>query len=599
MKHIVLALASTLSLFGAIALAGPGGGGGASPPALIHYQGRFLDVAGQPLTQSAVQVRFRVYDAAVAGAVLYEETQVVDVANGLFATLIGSTTPLPANLFASNATTYLGIALGADSEMAPRHRIASVAYALRADTARNADDVEGNAINPSSVTVNGMAVIDGAGNWVGSPTGLVGPTGPAGAVGAPGPTGAQGPSGVQGPSGAQGPTGAAGASGAQGAIGPAGPTGSAGATGAQGPSGPAGPTGAAGATGAQGPAGPLGPTGPAGASGAQGLPGPTGPGGAAGPTGPAGARGTHGPTGPAGPTGSAGAAGATGPAGVGGATGPAGADGATGPAGADGATGPAGSAGADGGAGPTGPQGPAGPTGSAGSSAWVDVEPNTVMTARDVDVDGNVDVDSPTLLALSSLIGIDVVATGGLLLVGSIVSIVGQQTIVTGGLTVTGQKSFASPHPSDPTREVRFVCLEGPESGTYFRGTARLVGGVAVIDVPESFRLVTEPEGLTVQTTAVGAPTLLWIESRGLDRIVVRGAQDVEFDYFVNGVRRGFADWEAIRANEAFRPDRRGVSYRDNYPPAIRAMLVANGILNADFTPNEENARRLGWSLRD
>lgn len=35
---------------------------------------------------------------------------------------------------------------------------------------------------------------------------------------------------------------------------------------------------------------------------------------------------------------------------------------------------------------------------------------------------------------------------------------------------------------------------------------------------------------------------------------------DVEFDYFVNGVRRGFADLELIRENYAYVPDVRGVS---------------------------------------
>ncbi len=61
----------------------------------------------------------------------------------------------------------------------------------------------------------------------------------------------------------------------------------------------------------------------------------------------------------------------------------------------------------------------------------------------------------------------------------------------------------AAPH---AVHEVRFVCLEGNESGTYFRGSSRLVGGRAVIDVPEEFRLVREPEGLTVQITPRGRP---------------------------------------------------------------------------------------------
>lgn len=67
----------------------------------------------------------------------------------------------------------------------------------------------------------------------------------------------------------------------------------------------------------------------------------------------------------------------------------------------------------------------------------------------------------------------------------------------------TGAKYFIEPHPVDASKVIKYIALEGPEAGTYFRGTARTRGGVAVIDVPESFRYVTDEEGLTVQLTAV------------------------------------------------------------------------------------------------
>ncbi len=117
--------------------------------------------------------------------------------------------------------------------------------------------------------------------------------------------------------------------------------------------------------------------------------------------------------------------------------------------------------------------------------------------------------------------------------------------------------------------------------------------------VPEDFRLASEPDGLTVQLTAIGAPAVLWVESRDLDEIVVRGSADVALDYFVNGVRRGFADVETIRDNRSFVPLERGLPYGTQYPDELRAILVESGILNADFTPNEATARRLGWQLVD
>ncbi|MCE9595618.1 MAG: VCBS repeat-containing protein [Planctomycetes bacterium] len=161
----------------------------------------------------------------------------------------------------------------------------------------------------------------------------------------------------------------------------------------------------------------------------------------------------------------------------------------------------------------------------------------------------------------------------------------------------SGNKYFVQPHPTDAAKEIRFVCLEGNESGTYFRGSAKLVAGRCAIEVPEEFRLASASEHLTVQATANGARAELWIESKDLDRIVVRGTADVEFDYFVNGLRRGFESLECIRDNHDFVPRVRGAPFQHQMPRAARELLVRNGTLNADFTPNEETAERLGWKL--
>ncbi len=165
-----------------------------------------------------------------------------------------------------------------------------------------------------------------------------------------------------------------------------------------------------------------------------------------------------------------------------------------------------------------------------------------------------------------------------------------------GNLGATGVKSFLQPHASDPSKEVRFVCLEGNESGTYFRGKTRLAGGRVEIQVPEEFRAVAEPEGLTVQVSGVG-PTSVWIEAYDLESVVLGGAADVEVHYFVNGVRRGFAGIDCVRDNRAFVPEVRGEPFGTQYPEELRAILVENGTLNPDFTPNEATAARLGWNL--
>jgi len=167
-----------------------------------------------------------------------------------------------------------------------------------------------------------------------------------------------------------------------------------------------------------------------------------------------------------------------------------------------------------------------------------------------------------------------------------------------GNSLTTGAKFFVQPHPTDPSKEVRFACLEGNESGTYFRSRAVLHEGAAEIEVPEDFRLVTEPEDLTVQLTTIGRADV-WVESYDLDRIVVRGDRDVEVHVLVQGVRRGFQGLETIIENHAYVPEERGVPYGTQYPDELRKILVENGILNADFTPNEATAARLGWTLAD
>src|SRR5262249_52876755 len=96
-----------------------------------------------------------------------------------------------------------------------------------------------------------------------------------------------------------------------------------------------------------------------------------------------------------------------------------------------------------------------------------------------------------------------------------------------GGTRATGTKSFVEPDELDASKVIRYVSLEGPESGTYFRGSAQIVHGRAVISVPEDFRMVTDSEGLTVQLTPVGAPARMYVVSEDLGEIVVSADRDV------------------------------------------------------------------------
>lgn len=125
---------------------------------------------------------------------------------------------------------------------------------------------------------------------------------------------------------------------------------------------------------------------------------------------------------------------------------------------------------------------------------------------------------------------------------------------VTGNFTVTGgTKNFAMVDPTDAKKAIYYAALEGPEAGTYFRGTGKTVGGKAVIELPSYFSKVTETKGITVQLTPNGGWSQLYVEEKTPERLVVRVAQgnsDVEFDFFVQGIRAGYSDFQVERPND-------------------------------------------------
>jgi hypothetical protein len=170
---------------------------------------------------------------------------------------------------------------------------------------------------------------------------------------------------------------------------------------------------------------------------------------------------------------------------------------------------------------------------------------------------------------------------------------------VHGAFEASAGKSFLAPHPTDPSKQIVYTCLEGAESGTYFRGTSRIVDGVAAIEVPEDFRLVTSPRGLTVQLTPVGDLALLAVMDLNLARILVRGSNDVEFHYMVNGIRAGFENHETIQPNKAFVPRSADDALLSREPEGVLRFLKANNTLNPDGSVNLETAHRLGWDQRE
>lgn len=189
----------------------------------------------------------------------------------------------------------------------------------------------------------------------------------------------------------------------------------------------------------------------------------------------------------------------------------------------------------------------------------------------------------------------DSLASGGLGLRASTSLVYG--VFSNGNTGATGTKSFVEPHPTDASKVIRYVSLEGPEAGTYFRGRGKFHDGSAVIDVPESFRMVTDTEGLTVQITPIGAElTTANVVTASLNQIAVRSNHDVEFFYLVQGVRKAYKDWQPIAEGFEFVPR----SPSDRIPAYLseeaKQRLIQNGTYNADGSVNMATAAREGWT---
>jgi hypothetical protein len=111
-----------------------------SVPELINYQGRLTDDTGQPLDGVTVDLTFSFYGVESGGSVMLSVLQEdVLVTKGIYHVLIGSDTVTPgtentlADVFQKHTNVWMGVKVNTDSEMTPRSRIASAAYAIGID----------------------------------------------------------------------------------------------------------------------------------------------------------------------------------------------------------------------------------------------------------------------------------------------------------------------------------------------------------------------------------------------------------------------------------------------------------------------------------
>ncbi len=132
-----------------------------------------------------------------------------------------------------------------------------------------------------------------------------------------------------------------------------------------------------------------------------------------------------------------------------------------------------------------------------------------------------------------------------------------------------------------------------------FRGVATLAVDEARIVPDESWRWVTAANGSITTFVTPRGPANVWVEFESRDLIVLRGTGDIKVNFFVLGVRDGFIDHQVIRPNTSIIPTYRNEPYSEDKSERYKQILIQNGTLNPDLTPNEATARRLGWELKD
>jgi hypothetical protein len=169
--------------------------------------------------------------------------------------------------------------------------------------------------------------------------------------------------------------------------------------------------------------------------------------------------------------------------------------------------------------------------------------------------------------------------------------------VYSGGNTgASGTKQFVEPHPTDSTKVIRYISLEGPEAGTYFRGKGKFERGTARIPVPEDFRMVTDEEGLTVQITPIGGMASVGVMKADLNEIVVQSSRNLEFYYLVNGIRRTQKNLTSpISEGIEFMPRNATSKIPVYLTEGQKQLLIQNGTYRPDGTVNMETAQRNGW----
>lgn len=122
----------------------------AGAPNSVVYQGKVTTAAGGAISDTSLNMQFKIFDAASAGNCKWSNNSStcatnanmsVSISSGLFTVYLGSDTvaTIPDDLFTDNETLYLEVIIAGDT-LSPRKQIGSSAYALSSQSISGANN---------------------------------------------------------------------------------------------------------------------------------------------------------------------------------------------------------------------------------------------------------------------------------------------------------------------------------------------------------------------------------------------------------------------------------------------------------------------------
>jgi len=107
---------------------------------------------------------------------------------------------------------------------------------------------------------------------------------------------------------------------------------------------------------------------------------------------------------------------------------------------------------------------------------------------------------------------------------------------VQGSINVQGWKGFDIKHPTKENHRLRYVCLEGPEGGVYYRG---ILKDSEFIELPDYWKDLVDTKTITVHLTPIGTYQYLYY-TVAKNRIIVKNHSNLptHCSYIVYGERK-------------------------------------------------------------